>query len=87
MNVYTTFMDSYWGGGETDDVLGNELTQWHFVHHLTHVDTKHVLGLHSPSSVCRGQDINVLLDKPIGMDVQVGKKSRVAWNSRIQNRH
>jgi hypothetical protein len=74
-------------GAETDDVLENDLTQWHCVHHLSHVDMQHLLGLHFPSSVCRGQDSGVLLDKPIGMDVQVVKKSRVAWNSKIHYRH
>ena len=69
------------GGGGTDDVFGNDLTQWPFVHHLSHVDMQHLLEIHSPSSVCRGQDSSVLLGKPIGMDVQVVKKSRVAWNS------
>ena len=61
-------------GGGADDVFGNDLSKWHFVHLLSHVDMQHLLGLHSPSSVCRAQDSSMLLDKPIGMDVQVVKK-------------
>jgi hypothetical protein len=71
MNVYTAFTDWHWRGNA---VLGNYLTQWHFVHLQSRVDLQHLQGLHSASSVCRRKDGVVLLGKPIGMDVQVVKK-------------